>query len=65
MVLLWVGMIVKPLFQIEITDSLSKTKYCNCCGMKNYSGFIKETLIKFYKCELKTWKKYFDINPKP
>ena len=24
MVLLWVGMIVKPLFQIEIIDSLSK-----------------------------------------
>jgi len=27
--------------------------------MKNYSDFIKETLIKFYKCELKTWRKIF------
>ena len=27
-------MIVKPLFQTEITESLSKTKCCNGCGMK-------------------------------
>ena len=33
--------------------------------MKNYSDFIKETLIKFCKCELKTWRKYLDTNPKP
>ena len=27
--------------------------------MKNYSDFVYETLIKFYKCELKTWREIF------
>ena len=27
--------------------------------MKNYSDFVYEILIKFYKCELKTWRNIF------
>ena len=27
--------------------------------MKNYSDFVYETLKKFYRCELKTWRKIF------
>ena len=27
--------------------------------MKNYSDLMKETLRKFYKCELNTWREIF------
>ena len=38
---------------MELVD-LHKTKM-----MKNYSDFVYETLKKFYRCELKTWRKIF------
>ena len=38
---------------MDLVD-LHKTK-----RMKNYSDFVYETLKKFYRCELKTWRKIF------